>query len=352
MARLLANHLHLLWHEETCSVARSIGRSIRGEDQMEEIQMKIAILLATALVVFTSIPIKAQQASAAAQQSTAVSGAGGQLNASGSASAERGTAQLSGSASASEEMRPVNAELVGKLDSKSAKVGDQVVMKTTEAMKAADGTVIPKGTRLVGHVTSVAAHTKSSADSAMAIQFDRAELKGGTNMAIHSEIRSVAPPASAAMSSAMQSDDTLSGPMGGGMGGGARAMGGGAMGGGVGRVGGGGLVGGGAVGGVAGSAVGGVAGATGRAGAGLGAATDNSAGAVGHAAGETAASVDGRGGLATSAAGDVTAHSTGVRGVMLAGDATGKASGTLSATNQNVHLDGGTQMVLGVATVK
>lgn len=316
--------------------------------------MKTAILLAAALVVFTSIPTRAQQASATAQQSTAVSGAGGQLSTAGTAnaSAERGAAQLSGSASASEEMRPVNAELVGKLDSKSAKVGDQVVMKTTESMKTTDGTVIPKGTRLVGHVTSVAAHAKGSADSAMAIQFDRAELKGGTNMAIHSEIRSVAPPASAAMSSAMQSDGSLSGPMGGGMGGGARAMGGGAMGGGGGRVGGGGLVGGGAVGGVAGSTVGGVAGATGRAGAGLGAATDNGAGAVGHAAAQTTAGVDGRGDLASSAAGGATAHATGVRGVMLAGDVTGQASGTLSATNQNVHLDGGTQMVLGVSAVK
>ena len=307
-------------------------------EPMEEIPMKTAILIAAALVIFTSVPIRAQQAGATAQ----VSG-----EARGSANGSVSGGSVSGSASASEKMRPVNAELVGKLDSKSAKVGDRVEMKTTESMKAADGTVIPKGTRLVGHVASVSAHGKGSADSAMRIDIDRAELKGGQSMMIRSEIRSVAPPASAAMSSAMQSDDSMNGPMGGpvggGMGGGARAMGGG-------RLGGGGLLGGGAVSGVAGSTMGGAANATGR--AGLGAAADNGIGAAGHIAGNTAGSVGERDGLVANAAGGAVAHATGVRGVMLAGDATGKASGTLSAINRNVHLDGGTQMVLGISEVR
>ena len=44
-------------------------------------------------------------------------------------------------------------------------------------------------------------------------------------------------------------------------------------------------------------------------------------------------------------------HSTGVPGVMLAGrgSAASAASGTLWASKQNVHLDGGTQITLGVA---
>jgi hypothetical protein len=324
--------------------------------------MKTAILSAAALVIFTSIPMIAQQADATAQLSATVNAAGSQVTEAGNGSASAGRGQggaarvngsadgsVGGSASAVEEMRPVNAELVGKLDSKSAKVGDQVVLKTTESMKAADGTLIPKGTLLVGNLTSVAAHAKGSADSAMAIQFDHAELKGGPTMAIHSEIRSVAPPASAAMSDSMQSEDSLGGgPVGGGMGGGARAMGGGAMGGGGGRVGGGG-----AVGGVTNSAVGGVANTTGRAGTGLGAVADDGAGSTSHVAGQAATGVGGgRGNLAAGAAGGVAAHATGVSGVMLAGDASGKLSGTLSAANRNVHLDGGTQMVLGVSAVR
>jgi hypothetical protein len=46
------------------------------------------------------------------------------------------------------------------------------------------------------------------------------------------------------------------------------------------------------------------------------------------------------------------AQATGVPGVMLASDASGRISGTFSAVKQNVHLDGGTQMVLGVAFVQ
>ena len=49
----------------------------------------------------------------------------------------------------------MTGELEGKLDSRTAKVGDRVVLKTTEKVLTADGTVIPRGTRLVGHITQV-----------------------------------------------------------------------------------------------------------------------------------------------------------------------------------------------------
>jgi hypothetical protein len=59
--------------------------------------------------------------------------------------------------------------------------------------------------------------------------------------------------------------------------------------------------------------------------------------------------------LEAGAAGGATAHATaqatGLRRVMFAG-ASGKASGTLSATRQNVHLERRTQMVLGVSSAQ
>ena len=305
--------------------------------------MKTAFLLATALVTFTSLPLKAQQADASAQQSTSVQAAGAQVNESGNAGAsvsgEDASTQASGSStikSSAAEMKPVNAELVGKLDTKSAKTGDQVVLKTQESMKTADGTVIPKGTRLVGHVTQVQAHDKTSADSQMAIQFDRAELKNGQGLAIQSEIRSVAPPASAAMAESMQSEDSFGG---GPVGGGVRTTGG------ASARSGGGLVGG-------GGTVGAVANTTGRTAAGAGSVADDSVRTTGRVAGDAAGDVDRNGRLAASGAGGFSARATGVHGVMLAGDASGRASGMLSASKQNVHLDGGTQMVLGVSAAK
>jgi hypothetical protein len=335
---------------------------------LEEINMKTASLLAVALISFASVSLMAQQASATAQQSTSADGngthvngssstsgnaqvnrQGAQVSGSGSSSASssaRGVGAASGSGGAGMEMRPVNTELVGKLDSKSAKAGDPVVVKTTEATRTADGTVIPKGTRLMGHVTSVQAHEKGNAESHMAIAFDRAEMKGGQSLPIHSEIRSVAPSASAMAMNSAQSDDSLAG---GGLGGG-RAMGGARTGGAVGGggLGGGGLVGGGAVSSVAGGTVRGAANTTGQLGSGVGATAGDTVRASGNVVGGATSGV----GMAAGAAGGVAAHATALPGVMLAGDATGSASGTLSATKQNVHLESGTQMVLGVAAAR
>src|ERR1700676_5085484 len=91
------------------------------------------------------------------------------------------------------ELRPVNGELVSKLDTKNAKTGDEVVVKTTEKAAFADGVVIPKGSKIMGHVTDVLAHDQSNPNSKIAIQFDRAELKGGQTMPIKSVLQSIAP---------------------------------------------------------------------------------------------------------------------------------------------------------------
>src|ERR1700753_151141 len=56
---------------------------------------------------------------------------------------------------ASVPMSPVNVELVSKLDSKTAKTGDDVVVKTKSTVKTSDGTEIPKGSKLMGHVLAV-----------------------------------------------------------------------------------------------------------------------------------------------------------------------------------------------------
>ena len=44
-----------------------------------------------------------------------------------------------------------------KLDSKTAKNGDNVVVQTLTSVKNPDGTEIPKGSKLVGHLLAVAA---------------------------------------------------------------------------------------------------------------------------------------------------------------------------------------------------
>ena len=303
---------------------------------------------ALVLVMLASLPALAQQAGATANENGTATASGKQLSNSASAgstaNARSGSVQASGStnaAAAGAEMRPVNGELQSKLDAKSAKVGDEVVVKTTQSATTADGTVIPKGSRLVGHVTTVVAHSKESANSQLGIAFDRAELKGGQSLPLHSEIRSLTAPASVATAGTMQSDDSFGN---GGMGGGrvsGGAMGGGAMS--AGLLGGGGTVG----------AVGNSAGAVGSSAGGMANSSIHAPGNVaGDVAGNVSGTVQGAGGEATNAAANTQARTTGVQGVMLAGDATGTASGMLSASKQNVHLDSGTQMVLGVAAAR
>lgn len=81
-------------------------------------------------------------------------------------------------------------ELQSTLEARKAKVGDQVVLRTTQAIKSQGRTVVSKGSRLVGHVTEVSEKSKSSGESRIGLLFDR--LEGGSlNMPIAATITSV-----------------------------------------------------------------------------------------------------------------------------------------------------------------
>jgi hypothetical protein len=85
-------------------------------------------------------------------------------------------------------------ELNSGLDSKKLKAGDTVTAHTTEAMKSADGrTIMPRGTKLEGHVTQAEARSKGGNASTLGIQFDKATLKDGTEIALNVVIQAMAP---------------------------------------------------------------------------------------------------------------------------------------------------------------
>jgi hypothetical protein len=71
----------------------------------------------------------------------------------------------------------IQAELQNDVDVKRSKVGDQVVLKTTKAIKRGRETVIPKGTNLIGRITEVQQRTKGNASSKIGMVFDRIEGK-------------------------------------------------------------------------------------------------------------------------------------------------------------------------------
>jgi hypothetical protein len=111
---------------------------------------------------------------------------------------------------------PINAELNSSIDSKKAKSGDTVIAHTTGVVKSADDRVIlPRGTKVVGHIAQASARSKGDSDSAVTIGFDKAILKGGEEVPLSVTIRALAGPAVNAFAGG-GGPDSMSGPSGSG----------------------------------------------------------------------------------------------------------------------------------------
>src|SRR5579864_4262431 len=92
----------------------------------------------------------------------------------------------------------INAELDTSVDSKKAKSGESVAAHTTETLKSSDNrAIMPKGTKLTGHITQASSRSNGGNESMVAIQFDKATLKDGQEVALANfTIQAIAAPAS------------------------------------------------------------------------------------------------------------------------------------------------------------
>ena len=243
--------------------------------------------------------------------------------ASGSASAGNNSASLaSGTA--------MNAELSQPVDAKKNKPGDAVTAKTTSATKSNGNVVIPKGTKLVGHISEAKARAKGESESAVGIVFDKAVMKNGQEIPLNVALQAVAASQTAASSSVAQDDLYAGGGAVSGAGAGGRGSGG---------------SGGGVLGGArstAGATAGSVANTAGNVGGG---AVNSTANVAGTATGATRGAV---GGL--NAAGELTSNSQGVfgmEGLNLNSATSNSTQGSLiTSSSKNVHLDSGTKLLL------
>jgi hypothetical protein len=232
-------------------------------------------------------------------------------------------------------MSQVPAQLVTKLDSKTAKAGDPVEAKTTKTVKTADGTVIQKGSKLMGTVTQAQAHEKGQSASMLGLNFDRVQLKGGQERMLRSSIDSVSSPAGLSAAGEGGGDEMIAaGPVSSGGGGGAR--------GGLGA----------GAGGLLGGAAGGASNTLSRTGGALGNTVQSAGGQTRGATQGLTNSVDGSVSGAVQQSDGVAARATNLPGVMLSSTAAQGTSGVLSAAGKNVHLDSGTLMMLSVAAQK
>src|SRR5260370_2986350 len=260
------------------------------------------------------------QAGSSASSSTSVeaskSGATASSNNSASTSANAG-----GSSAALSNGTAMNAALSQPVDAKKNKPGDPVTAKTTEATKSEGKVVIPKGSKLVGHVTECKQRGKEEKESSLGMVFDKAILRDGEEIPLNVTMRALA---AAQTATATSAGDDLS--AGGAAMGSARASGGGALGG---------------VRSTAGAATGAVTNTAANAGGIANGAVNSTV----NAAGATRGAV---GGLNT--AGQLTSNSQGVfglEGLNLNAVAPNSTQGSLiTSTSKNVHLESGTQLLL------
>ena len=109
----------------------------------------------------------------------------------------------------------IPVQLTKTIDAKKAKPGDEVVAKVTMDMKSNSGDVIvPKDTRVVGHVTEAQARNKEQKESQVGIAFDRALLKG-SEVSLPMSIQAVIAPPSNNTNSSGGSPDQGAPPAGG-----------------------------------------------------------------------------------------------------------------------------------------
>ena len=89
----------------------------------------------------------------------------------------------------------INASLVTALDSSRSKPGDTVTATVNEAVAYQRSILIPKGSKITGHVVRTGGDSTST--SALFVEFDRVTLPNGQEAALNAGIQALAPPASA-----------------------------------------------------------------------------------------------------------------------------------------------------------
>lgn len=86
----------------------------------------------------------------------------------------------------------IPVQLTKTVDAKKAKTGDEVVAKVTQDMKTQSGEVlVPKDTKVFGHITEAQARNKEQKESELAIAFDHAVTKEGNTMQMPMSIQAV-----------------------------------------------------------------------------------------------------------------------------------------------------------------
>lgn len=89
----------------------------------------------------------------------------------------------------------IPVQLTESVDAKKIKSGDEVDAKVTQDLKSGSGAlIVPKDTKVVGHVTEAQARTKDQKESQVGILFDHAVMKNGGVVQLPLSIQAIISP--------------------------------------------------------------------------------------------------------------------------------------------------------------
>jgi hypothetical protein len=89
----------------------------------------------------------------------------------------------------------IPVQLTKTIDAKKAKTGDEVEAKVTQDLKTQSGqVVVPKDTRVLGHVTEAQARNKQQTESQVGIAFDHAMIQDRGNVSLPMSIQAIIAP--------------------------------------------------------------------------------------------------------------------------------------------------------------
>ena len=280
----------------------------------------LASLLAGAVLAGVSVAQSAQsQAEASGSQDASVttgqSGSQAGANASAMASQATNVSDKNSHVSGTSQLKAgdmVQAELVKPVDARKNKVGDEVMAKTTHDVKSNGHLLLPKGSKLVGHVTEAKAQSKGQASSQLGIIFDHAILKNGTEIPLALGIQAIG--RGRTNTDAVEDDTMATGSAG--------AM--------------------------------GSSSASGTGGAGLlGGVRSTAGGAVGTVGSAGGAAVNSAAAGSSTVPGSLSPNSRGIVGLpglsLSTQTSTSADASVISSEGSNVHLNSGTEMILQVA---
>jgi len=107
----------------------------------------------------------------------------------------------------------IPVQLTKTIDAKKIKTGDPVEAKVTQDMKNGNGQlVVPKDTKVVGHVTEAQVRSKEQKESQVGIAFDHAVLKNGGDEQLPMSIQAIISPTGMNSNAGSGASDTSNQP--------------------------------------------------------------------------------------------------------------------------------------------